>query len=245
MKKIIEELITKDGKDYKRITTVDERWYIKDEKLYPSSTWISSFYPKGTQFYKWLASKGWDEAEAIKISAGEKGSKVHLAIQDLIAGKEIRMENSYPNPNTGILEELKLEEYECVMSFKDFVITMKPEFLASEIAVFNEEYTYAGTGDIIAKIDNDIVVIDIKTGSSIWPESELQVSSYFHSDDVRKFKANKLAILQVNYKLNKNKWKYTELEDKFDLFLSARKIWENETKNIVPLQKDYPLSVKL
>ena len=71
-----------------RITTTDERWYaienqnketgLPEFNFLPSVTWISSFYPKGIAFYKWLANKGWDESEALKIAAGDKGSKVHI-----------------------------------------------------------------------------------------------------------------------------------------------------------------------
>jgi hypothetical protein len=74
MKKEIREV--KDG--IVQITTVDERWYVKalkDEEgilkvvFVPSITWIAGHYPKGIAFYKWLAGKGWDEAEALKQSA--------------------------------------------------------------------------------------------------------------------------------------------------------------------------------
>jgi hypothetical protein len=41
----------------------------------PSVTWISGFWPKGIGFYKWLADKGWDEAEAAKQAAGDKNEK--------------------------------------------------------------------------------------------------------------------------------------------------------------------------
>ena len=38
-----------------QITTTDERWYEKDGVFVPSVTWIAGHYPKGVQFYKWLA----------------------------------------------------------------------------------------------------------------------------------------------------------------------------------------------
>lgn len=78
-----------------QITSLDERWYEKDGKYFPSLTWICSFWPKGVQFYKWLAEKGWDEAEALKKAAGDKGSKVHHAIEDLLNGKTVKMEQSH------------------------------------------------------------------------------------------------------------------------------------------------------
>ena len=70
MKKMIIDTKTK---GIVQITTVDERWYLKKDKFVPSSTWIANYYPKGIGFNKWLASKGWDRAEALKQEAGEKG----------------------------------------------------------------------------------------------------------------------------------------------------------------------------
>ena len=70
MKRIIKTV--NEEKKIVQITVEDERWYSKpnpekeEELIYvPSVTWIASYYPKGERFYKWLASKGWDEAEAL------------------------------------------------------------------------------------------------------------------------------------------------------------------------------------
>lgn len=88
MKKIIR--ITDEKRGIVQVTTSDERWYLKPStdpvtelpvyKPVPSSTWIAEHWPKGIGFYRWLADKGWDEAEAIKAAAGDKGSAVHNAI---------------------------------------------------------------------------------------------------------------------------------------------------------------------
>lgn len=252
MKKIIKEVNKEKG--IAQITIMDERWYakeIKNEKtglpeiqFVPSVTWICGFYPKGIAFYKWLADKGWNEAEAIKQAAGDKGSKVHLAIEDLIDGKEIAMDAKYMNKSTGQEEELTLEEYDCLISFVSWFNVVKPKVIQKEIVVWNDEYNYAGTVDLIAEIENEIWVIDFKTGQYVWPEHELQLSAYKHAVDPFK-KSPKLAILQLGYRRNKNGYKFTEIEDKFNLFLSAREIWTNETASVEVFKKDYPLLLSL
>lgn len=97
MKKLIRRVDPKRG--ILQVTTVDERWYCRtgtDPKTgnpameyVPSATWIAGHYPKGIWFYKWLAKNGWDEAQAIKEAAADKGSKVHHAISALFDGVEI------------------------------------------------------------------------------------------------------------------------------------------------------------
>lgn len=247
MKKIIETVDKKLG--LKRVTTIDERWYIKESvnkvtglpiyEYVPSVTWIAGHYPKGIAFYKWLADKGWDEAEAIKSAAGDKGSKVHRAIEDLISGLEIKMDAKYLNGSSGEQEELSLEEYECLMSFTSWFNTVKPKVISNESTVWGDGY--AGTVDLVCEIAGEKYLVDFKTGQSIWPEYELQVSAYKKAlgQDL------KLAILQVGYKRNKAGYKWTELPDKYDLFLAAKKIWANETEGQSPKQRDYPLSLKL
>jgi len=257
MKKEIREVKTINKEKIIQITTLDERWYAKsviDPQtnlpkyiFYPSVTWISSYYPKGIAFYKWLANKGWEESEAIKISAGEKGSKIHQATQMIDDGKEVAMNDKFINPTTMELEELTPEEYKAVMDFTEWLDITKPELLANEITVFGDDY--AGTIDRIYRIDGQIWIVDIKTGQNIWEEYKLQLSAYSHANvDYKELKITdkewqnrKLAILQIGYHRNQRGYKFTEVEDKYDLFRMARQIWENENPNAKPDQASYPL----
>jgi hypothetical protein len=233
-----------------QVTTADERWYVRDTvdpdtglpkyEFVPSVTWICDHYPKGVAFYKWLASKGWDEAESIKSAAGEKGSKVHYAIQDLIEGRTVHIDSKFRNPRTGQDEELTLDEYECVMSFVEWHKDKKPEFVACETAVWGDGF--AGTVDLICKIDGQRYVVDFKTSQYIWPSHELQVSAYKAAGG---FEDAKLAILQVGYRMNKKRYKFTEVDDQYQEFLAAKVIWAKEQKGVKPHQKDYPLRVSL
>lgn len=250
MKKTI---IVKNEKDKLiQITTTDERWYAFESQaektklptfiFVPSVTWICESYPKGIGFYKWLADKGWDEAEAIKAAAGDKGSKVHKAIESLLTGKPVRMEDKFFNPTTEQEEELTAEEYEALVSFADWFNSVKPKILATEISVVNKDLNYAGTVDFIAEIEGKTWLIDFKTGQNVWPSYDLQVSAYKHG---LKKPVDCLAILQIGYKRNKTGWKWNEMEDKFDLFLAAQKIWANDHGTEKPSQKDLPIELLL
>lgn len=237
----------------RRVTFPSERWYerrikISDEDpgvwdFVPSVTWIGEHYPKGIGFFKWLASKGWDEAEALKIAAGERGGKVHQAIAAMLTGRVIGIEDSFQNPTTLQPEPLSLEEWECLMSFVAWFGETKPEVIATEFTVWNEKYRYAGTVDLLCKIDDKFWLIDFKTSPNIWPSMELQVSAYKHTPTIPK--NCKLGILQLNYRLNNRKWKFTPVADQFQLFLAARRIWAKETEGQKPLQRDYPLVLSL
>lgn len=275
MQKIIRTVDEKKG--IVQITVADERWYLKpsinpDTKVpeytpVPSVTWIAGHYPKGVEFYKWLAGKGWDEAETIKKEAGEKGSRVHKAIEMILNGQEFRIDTKVPDyvkstEQETVYSELSYDELICVTSFIAWRDEFQPdEIIAIEKNVFSDKYNTAGTIDLICKKDGVVYIIDFKTSAHIWESHEIQISAYkkmIENGENPLFKINengsesneiydvsnvKVAILQVGYKRNKNGYKFTEIEDKFDLFLLSQKIWENEVGKNNPgfTKRDFPI----
>ena len=221
-----------------QITTEDERWYLVAGEYVPSVTWIASHYPKGIGYYKWLANTGWNEAEALKNEAGDRGSAVHKAIEMLVAGEEIG-HNAIISVN-GEQRELTVEEYEAVLSFARWWESTQPKLIESEITTYSKEHGFAGTVDLIVEIDGEKWIVDVKTSADIWPSHEIQLSAYGKSEGIEK-----IAVLQVGYKRNKNRYKLTEIADQFDYFLAAKKIWEKECSTQSPFQRDLPLSIKL
>ena len=145
-----------------RVTTISERWYARPTldartglpqyEFVPSVTWITSHYPLGIGFYKWLAAKGWDEAEAIKEAAGARGSKVHTAIAKLLEGETIRMEMALPHPSTGQPDPLTLEEYDAILAFAAWHGDTTPVLVDHEFVVWNAQEGYAGTVDLLCTI---------------------------------------------------------------------------------------------
>lgn len=256
MKREIRVVNPKNG--WIQITTADERWYARrisadgtEENqqwdYVPSVTWIAGHWPKGVEFYKWLATKGWSEAEAIKVMAGDKGSKVHQGVAVLVAGGTVEMDDAFENPTTGEMEPLTPYEYFCLMTFCDWLEVERPEIIASERTGWNEKYRYAGTLDILCRLKSTkykyVHLIDVKTSKRIFMPMRLQVSALKHSDSSIP-KNTKLGILQVGYDLNKKqKFKYTAVADNFSLFLTARRVWAAETAGEKPFQRDYPPSL--
>ncbi len=253
-----------------QVTCSDERWYAKATpdpvtglpvyKYVPSVTWICSVgYAKGIAYHKWLAQTGWDESLAIRNAAGDKGSRVHHAIADLIDGNPVSMEAKYAG-SEGEEAALSLEEYDCLLAFARWWEAMKPRTLAREIAVFNDEHGYAGTLDWLGLLEAPPKgfpvgpwLLDWKTSQEVWPEHELQVSAYGRGDVLRDLLADaklpvdalQLGVLQVGYRRNKAGWKLTPVADQFDLFLAAQRIWKKQTEGVEVFKRDYPLTVQL
>lgn len=268
MKKLIKQVDEEKG--IVQITTTDERWYSRESrnestglpemKFIPSVTWITQSYPKGVGFYKWLAEHGWDEADAIKTAAGDKGTKVHLAIEDIMQGLEVRIDSSYLNKTSGELQELTVEECDAIISFINWKKEMEDESvvetLTFEKTIFSDQYGYAGTVDWIVKLTNRETgevtywIIDFKTSQQVWPSHELQLNAYKRTIENGENTIEgidpsniKMAILQVGYRKNKAGYKFTEIENDFDMFLVAQKIWKREHGTEKPSQKDYPIII--
>lgn len=266
MKKIIKKVDEEKG--IHQITILDERWYSKEAnnedtgvpemKFVPSVTWITQSYPKGIGYFKWLAEHGWDEAESIKTQAGDKGTKVHLAIEDIMQGKEVRIDSTYLNKSLGEQEELTLEECDAILSFINWKKEKEEEYIVEtltfESTVFSDQYNYAGTIDWIAKLThketNEVSswIIDFKTSQQVWPSHELQLNAYKRTiengeNEVKDLDVSniRMAILQVGYRKNKAGWKFTEIENDFDMFLTAQKIWKKEHGDEKPSKRDYPI----
>lgn len=110
------------------------------------------------------------------------------------------------------------------------------------------------------KLDGPTVfLVDFKTSQQVWRSAEMQVSAYKRTiengeNPVELMNPNgtgtgkyldvsriRIGILQVGYRLNKKKWKFTEVADCFDLFLIAQRIWQREVGDEQPRVIDFPI----
>jgi hypothetical protein len=147
------------------------------------------------------------------------------------------------------MEELTLDECDCVLPFVNWYKETKPETIAYDVTVFSDKYGYAGTIDYLCRIDGKVYIVDFKTSQQVWPEYELQVSAYKKPIELAETSIEgfteigniHLAILQLGYRRNKTGYKFTEVQDQFDLFLAARQIWAKECDGQEPKRKDYPI----
>jgi hypothetical protein len=235
-----------------QITTIDERFYRResDGLILPSATWILNYYPKGKQYQQWRDKLGGAEADEVRDEAGRKGGRVHNAIAALIYNKitrkpfKLAIGDVYPD-NEGQLKEFTADEWKTVITFVDWWTDTQPTPIAFEHQCWNETDGYAGTIDFICEIAGERYVVDFKTSKSIWPSHELQVASYCKTPQGAGCKG---AILQIGYTLNKRGWKFTEVEEldeKYVTFLATMRLWWNENKNVQPKQYEYPATLEL
>lgn len=246
-----------------QVTTDDERFYIREGKdpetgnpthiWLPSASWISSYCPKGIAFYKWLADKGWDEAEAIKADRGKYGTRVHKAIELLLAGNEVAMDEELPDPDGGV-SHLTPEEYLAVMHFTKWWGELtteheKVEVILSEHTVWDAGLGFAGTVDCVLKVDGEYWIVDFKTSQYVGQSYHAQIAAYKRAliaDKELKITGDpRTFILQIGYKRTKKGYKLNEIGESYHLFDAARTFWAAENSKANPSQVEMPLKVGL
>ena len=143
------------------------RWYsIAGSKQWvPSVTSILSVADKGEYFHKWLANQGsWENACKVRDKAAQRGTIVHEISEDLLNGEEIILD---AGP----------EIIKRIMCLESWYYEYSPEIIAQEVMLAFPGVRFAGRFDILARIDNKNVLIDIKTGN-YYKSHDLQASMY-------------------------------------------------------------------
>ena len=159
------------------------------------------------------------------------------------------------------------EECEAVLSWvnwwKEVEESYAVEIIDWEQAGYNEDLGYAGTRDLRFKLEmkpdvrielekkkaksrkenpeyEDLTgtwLIDYKTSKAIYLSHRAQLSSYRHFPGCE---GDRMAILQVGYKLNRAGFKFTEISDVFHLFLAALEFFKDENADKRPHQFELP-----
>jgi hypothetical protein len=106
-------------------------------------------------------------AETQRDAAANRGSQVHALAEAIVKGQPVT-----------IPEELA----PYVESYRDWIQTFEPKFLAVEEMVASLDYGYAGTLDSIAVIAGETWLLDIKTSKGYYPETAQQLAAYGHAE---------------------------------------------------------------
>jgi len=102
-------------------------------------------------------------------ASAQVGTDVHALVETINKGND-----------PGAIHPL-LSPY--IDTYRQFLDDFQPEVLEAEATVWAADDLYAGTLDAIFRIDNEVVLVDAKTGASgIWPDACLQAVAYARAD---------------------------------------------------------------
>lgn len=238
----------------KIIDYLDERFYTYDGlKFYPSSTTILSAYPKGYGFNEWLKTQG-SNADELLRKAGDQGTAIHNAIDTILNGEAVSWVNKAGTPNYTI------DEWKMLNRFMEFENTYKPETLAQELSLLDEELGYGGTVDRVCIINGEIWLIDYKSSKYVWKSHFLQISSYIAlwNRMYPEYKIQRCGLMHLraatrgeskNGTIQGKGWKIEEpnkpWHDLYKVFDHTKAIWNEENPNYVPKDEQFPDTLQL
>jgi hypothetical protein len=192
-------------------------------------------------------------ADLIMRRAGKQGTQVHEAAEKLVLGEEVTWMDDYGNAKYSQIV------WEMILKFADFWKTHKPELISAEDFVWSDEHKYAGTADLVVKMNGEVWLLDIKTSNSVHKSFDLQLASYAKAlEESKGIKIQRTGIIwlkaqsrgpskQKNVIQGKG-WKVLQIDDideNFELFKMIYKLYSLENPNTEPIYNSYPTTIKL
>jgi len=211
-------------------------FYWRNDKPYISVTKVLSVIDKPS--LRWWACRevyramvldpALDEQKALAApyqvsdAAKNRGSAVHSIVE---AWKTIDQVVGEDGPYKGYAQ-----------AFKNWLHDHQVTVVENERTVFSEVYGYAGTLDLLARINGDELptLVDIKTGSDLYPEVHLQMSAYRQALSESGVEVKGTAALLLN---DDGTYKYELGKDRLKAFLACKEIFEG-------LNEDYLSKIK-
>lgn len=237
--------------EFKRITYLDARFYAtKDGRFFPSTTTLLEAYPKSYGYYEWLKKVG-EDADEIRDEAGRKGSIVHKLTEEYDLGLEINLLNEAGEPICRMSEWAMFEKY------VEFRRRFEPTIHEIELNLCSPDLGFGGTLDRVITLNGKKILLDIKTGNSVYNHFWLQQAAYRRllEEAKPKIKIDDVAILHLNAKTRTNGTKDAvqgfgwqlilrgdEAANDWEVFLATKRLWEAENNDIKP--KCFSYSIK-
>jgi hypothetical protein len=152
-----------DGGDrfYARVNDVDVKWYPSVTRI------IKATSPTPPGLIAWYAKHGVEGANQLRDEAAERGTQMHILFERYMAGQTVEM--------TGLSEF----HSKALMSFDAFFRKDVDEVYAVEMLLYSDRHEFAGTCDLVCKLNNGkIAIIDFKSGNHIHEDYAVQLEMY-------------------------------------------------------------------
>lgn len=151
---------------------------------YPRVTSICNIIAKPA-LERWIANQpSFAVMEKKREKATQWGILVHNTIEEILLEKNPEIENTI-NPS--------------IQAFSDWLDNNKVKVKGIEKRVVSNKNTYAGTFDILAEVNNELGILDLKTSRGIWDDHFIQTSAYFNAyNEKNRKKAKTHWILRID-----------------------------------------------
>ncbi len=141
--------------------------YDIDGTWYPRVTSIVSIKTKPALLRYYGGMRSFKAADDAKEASAREGTMVHEAVEAIMRGNHEYKPDPLIQPS--------------VDAFSEFLRNTDVEPLLVEDRVVSREHGFAGTVDMVARVDGRVGILDIKTGKRIYRDYGMQTSAYVHA----------------------------------------------------------------
>ena len=164
---------------------------------------------------------GGQDSDKVLSEAGDIGTLLHLLIEGHQQGFDVDTKDYSYNQEKAAMKAFAgyLQWYE-KSNFKS---------LRNELVLVNEEMQVGGTIDCVAKMGDDLVIVDWKTSKYLYAENKLQLAAYTYMFEQAQPKANVAYGLVMRFgkddgKFHQHVIKREKLETGIEIFKALVKI---------------------
>lgn len=179
-----------------------------------------------------------ESAEEIKNIAGDFGTEMHHAYEQLLQGRELNLFNDF--------KSLKAKKH--LASFAQWFADFKPTQIETEQTVASIVYRYAGTLDLLCVKDGEVWLVDFKTSRAIYWNYECQVAAYKQAvEETLGVKVDHTAILRTGSQ-HKCGYEFKEVTRPIESFMNIYKVYLDIHDGVIPEPPSmsvYPNTIKL
>lgn len=111
-----------------------------------------------------------DDPDAVLKEAGAIGTLAHYLCECDIKGEKAELDDYSA-------EQIEKAE-NAFLGYLEWKKMTKPHYEAIELKMVSEKYKVGGTADFVARINDSLVLGDIKTSKGIYPEMTAQLAAY-------------------------------------------------------------------
>jgi hypothetical protein len=154
--------------------------------------------------------------------AGDIGSEAHQAIEWLL--RTALGAEAGPKPVISAPAKIAVE------AFKAWAIKVQLKPILIERIVYSTQHRYAGTLDLLARVNGVLCIIDFKTGKAVYGESHLQAAAYAAAlAEMGYVEPVRALIVRLPKVAGDPPVEVVDVPDRaalFPVFLATRQLWE-------------------
>jgi len=198
-------------------------------RFVPSVTKILETMPMPFALRKWIGDVGTEKAESKLEAAGDRGTKIHHACEQLLVTGSLGTDNEPFQQLFPVKQDQK-----CIVGFIEWVNEFKPELKKKTHVemVVASRLNYAGTLDIFCYINNEPYIVDIKTSNAVHDSHKLQLAAYKQAFQEMTGIKVKMGILHLNSSYKKGYSFYTEDKARGNLDIKGKKVSIKDFKTV-------------